>query len=40
MFIHIISIIKYFNKWGWWRDAERKRLNSDVMKQIGGKVNN
>jgi hypothetical protein len=40
MIIHIISIIKYFNKWGWWRDAERKHLNNDVMKQIGGKVNN
>ena len=40
MLIHIISIIKYFNKWGWWRDADRKRLNIDVMKQIGGKVNN
>ena len=36
--IHIVNIIKYFNKWGWWRDAERKRLNNDVIKQIGGKV--
>ena len=36
--MHIVSICKYFNKWGWWRDADRTRLNKDVLRQIGGKV--
>lgn len=26
--IHIVNIIKYFNKWGWWYDPERKRFNA------------
>lgn len=25
---HISSMIKYFNKWGWWCDAERKEVNA------------
>jgi GT2 family glycosyltransferase len=32
--IHIISIIKYFNKWGWFFDRERKIINSTVLKTI------
>ena len=36
LIIHISSIVKYFNKWGWWRDAERKVINENVKKQIGG----
>lgn len=31
---HIQSAIRYFNKWGWFFDNERKRLNDDVLKQI------
>lgn len=38
MFIHIRSIIKYFNKWGWWHDPERRMINKDLMNQIGGRV--
>jgi hypothetical protein len=26
----------YFNKWGWWRDEERKEINNRVQEQIGG----
>jgi GT2 family glycosyltransferase len=26
--VHTINIIKYFNKWGWIFDSERRRLNS------------
>ena len=26
--IHALNIIKYFNKWGWFFDAERSRLNN------------
>lgn len=25
--IHLFNMIKYFNKWGWFLDAERKRFN-------------
>jgi GT2 family glycosyltransferase len=25
--IHIISAIQYFNKWGWFVDSDRRRLN-------------
>ena len=24
---HIVSLIRYFNKWGWFFDAERRRVN-------------
>ncbi|MBQ3806109.1 MAG: glycosyltransferase family 2 protein [Prevotella sp.] len=34
--IHIVNIIMYFNKWGWWRDEERKIINNKVQEQIGG----
>ncbi len=26
--IHAVNIIRYFNKWGWWRDDERRRFNT------------
>ena len=28
--IHIVSVIKYFNKWGWLFDAERRRFNRSL----------
>ncbi|MCR5361285.1 MAG: glycosyltransferase [Bacteroidales bacterium] len=31
---HASSIVKYFNKWGWWSDNERKAWNSRCMKEI------
>lgn len=31
---HIQSAIRYFNKWGWFFDQERQRLNDSVLKQI------
>ncbi len=27
---HVLSALKYFSKWGWFRDPERKRLNQRV----------
>jgi GT2 family glycosyltransferase len=32
--MHIRSAIQYFNKWGWFRDAERSRLNDEVLRSI------
>ena len=37
--VHIKSSIKYFNKWGWFFDKERKAINSKMLKkynEIGG----
>ncbi len=34
--IHIVNIIMYFNKWGWWHDDERREINKRVQDQIGG----
>jgi GT2 family glycosyltransferase len=32
-FIHIINAIKYFNKYGWFFDSERRLINKKVLKQ-------
>ena len=31
---HIISVIKYFNKWGWLFDSKRKNKNNTCIKSI------
>jgi len=31
---HITSAIKYFNKWGWIFDKERKKVNSKALKDL------
>lgn len=30
---HIRSIIKYFNKWGWFFDSERRKINRRILTQ-------
>lgn len=32
--IHVRSAIKYFNKWGWFFDRERKIWNNQILKEI------
>ena len=27
-------IIKYFNKWGWFFDSKRRRINKQVLKEL------
>ena len=34
---HILSAIKYFNKWGWFFDAERKKINNETLAAIENK---
>lgn len=34
LFSHICSAIKYFNKWGWFFDAERDRINQRVINNL------
>lgn len=36
-FIHVIEICKYFNKWGWFNDEDRKILNNKVINQFSSK---
>lgn len=34
LFIHIWNMIKYFNKWGWIIDRERKEWNLNLLKEL------
>jgi GT2 family glycosyltransferase len=34
LLIHILSAIKYFNKWGWFFDKERKTMNKQILNEI------
>lgn len=31
--IHCVNMIRYFRKWGWFRDAERRKFNDATLKQ-------
>jgi GT2 family glycosyltransferase len=33
--IHLVNIIRYFNKWGWIYDKERKEINKNVLDELG-----
>lgn len=35
--IHVTNMIKYFNKWGWLFDRERRHVNKVVLKQLNYK---
>jgi GT2 family glycosyltransferase len=34
LFVHIQNMIKYFNKWGWIFDSERRKINRRILKQL------
>jgi GT2 family glycosyltransferase len=34
LWIHLTNLIKYFNKWGWLFDAERKKVNAWTLKSL------
>ena len=34
LFIHIKNIVKYFNKWGWLFDQERKMVNQKLRNEL------
>lgn len=34
LFVHVINIIRYFNKWGWVFDKNRSRLNRKTLDSI------
>lgn len=35
--IHIVNMIKYFNKWGWFCDKERRAVNRQLLNELGYK---
>lgn len=37
LFIHTISAIKYFNKWGWFFDKKRRETNKRILIQLNSK---
>jgi GT2 family glycosyltransferase len=37
LYIHSISAIRYFNKWGWWTDKQREAINSKVLNVLENK---
>ena len=34
LLIHMINIARYFNKWGWIFDSERKKVNADILRAL------
>jgi len=32
--IHVVNLIRYFNKWGWFFDAKRRDTNKKVLKEL------
>ena len=32
--IHIENIVMYFNKWGWFFDRDRRKINQTVLKSL------
>lgn len=34
LYIHIVNMIKYFNKWGWFFDKERREINKQILSQF------
>ena len=37
LLIHMWNMVKYFNKWGWFFDRERKAWNNEVLKELNYK---
>lgn len=35
--IHMVNMIKYFNKWGWFFDKERREWNKQLLEELGYK---
>ncbi len=38
LLIHLFSAIKYFNKWGWFFDKERKNINNITLKLLNSQL--
>jgi hypothetical protein len=38
LWIHVVNMIKYFNKWGWFFDPEREKVNLIVIESLRKKL--
>ena len=36
LWVHLYNMAKYFNKWGWFYDPERARVNRETLKRLSG----
>ena len=34
LYIHMVNMIKYFNKWGWFFDSERQKVNKEILNKL------
>lgn len=32
--VHMVSVVKYFNKWGWFYDGGRRRYNKQLLREL------
>ena len=32
--VHVWNLVRYFNKWGWFFDKERKKVNEFVLRKL------
>lgn len=37
LIVHIVNMVRYFNKWGWINDKERREWNRNLLKELGYK---
>jgi GT2 family glycosyltransferase len=35
LWIHIKNMVKYFNKWGWFKDKKREEINFSTLNKLG-----
>lgn len=35
LWVHVYNVAKYFNKWGWFHDPQRSRVNRKILEQLG-----
>jgi GT2 family glycosyltransferase len=40
LFIHIFNLLRYFNKWGWFHDPGREKLNRKTLAQFAASNSN
>ncbi len=38
LYYHIRSMVKYYNKWGWFFDKERMQINKKTLSQFNGEI--
>lgn len=33
-FVHVVNMARYFNKWGWFKDTQRRRINTETLNNL------